>query len=275
MGLFFLHNMNTELWTSAWFHCFLSELAVRRGNVCFFLSLMFDCKMKKGSSTIISSLCHVCIWIIWQILVQFVVTRIIRLVLNQLNTILLLINRQQIIWLSALHFPQCTWTIFQPPHLCMSKFVFMFLCFDIILFHWPHLKFIFNFSVRAPLFTWGQFVLDETERDERGAKPEAKGVPEKPPKKRLNYIDTPPPSWPPSDGEHLHFNRFGFLLPPLLAPCLSRSLSLLDWTFLLQKQFSIIICNATPQCGMQMLLKLAAQPGNYWQSTDAGGPPSE
>lgn len=77
-------------------------------------------------------------------------------------------------------------------------------------------------------------------------------------RKRLNYIDTTPPSWPPSDGEHLHFNRFSFLPPPLLPPCLSRSLTLLDWTFLLQKQFSIIICNATPQCGMQMLLALAA-----------------
>lgn len=78
-------------------------------------------------------------------------------------------------------------------------------------------------------------------------------------KKRLNYIDTTPPSRPPSDGEHLHFNRFRFLPPPpLLPPCLSRSLTLLDWTFLLQKQFSIIICNATPQCRMQMLLALAA-----------------
>lgn len=61
----------------------------------------------------------------------------------------------------------------------------MFMRFDIILFHWPHLKFIFNFRVRAPLFTWGQFVLDETERDERGAKPEAKGVPKSPPKRGL------------------------------------------------------------------------------------------
>lgn len=42
------------------------------------------------------------------------------------------------------------------------------------------------------------------------------------------------------------------------SPCLSRSLTLLDWTFLLQKQFSIIICNASPQCRMQMLLVLAA-----------------
>lgn len=74
----------------------------------------------------------------------------------------------------------------------------------------------------------------------------------------FNYIDTSPPSQLPSDGEHLHFNRFCFLPPPPLPPCLSRSLTLLDWTFLLQKQFSIIICNATPQCRMQMLLTLAA-----------------
>lgn len=61
----------------------------------------------------------------------------------------------------------------------------MFVRFGIILFHWPHLKFIFNFRVWAPLFTWGQFVLDETERDERGAKPEAKGVSKSPPKRGL------------------------------------------------------------------------------------------
>lgn len=69
----------------------------------------------------------------------------------------------------------------------------------------------------------------------------------------FNYIDTSPPLQLPSDGEHLHFNRFCFLPPPPFPPCLSRSLTLLDWTFLLQKQFSIIICNATPQCRMQML----------------------
>lgn len=40
--------------------------------------------------------------------------------------------------------------------------------------------------------------------------------------------------------------------PSSLPPLLSRSLTLLDWTFLLQKQFGIIICKATPQCGMQM-----------------------
>jgi len=78
-------------------------------------------------------------------------------------------------------------------------------------------------------------------------------------KKRLNYIDTSPPSRPATHGKHLHFNRLCFLPPPPSPPpCLSRSLTLLDWTFLLQKQFSIIICNATPQCRMQMLLALAA-----------------
>lgn len=64
-------------------------------------------------------------------------------------------------------------------------------------------------------------------------------------------------------GEHLHFNGFSFLARPLLPPCLSRSLSLLDWMFLFQKQFSIIMCSETPQCGMQMLLTLATRPGNY------------
>lgn len=62
------------------------------------------------------------------------------------------------------------------------------------------------------------------------------------------------------------------LLLPLL-PCLSRSLTLLDWTFLLQKQFRTIICDAVPQCGMQMLLALAAlAPAINRQNADAGGP---
>lgn len=99
--------------------------------------------------------------------------------------------------------------------------------------------------------------LAGSEQEVMNAKLEAKGA-EKYIKKEFNYIDTAPPSWPASNGEHLHFNRFSFLPPPHRPPCLSRSLTLLDWTFLLQKQFSIIICNATPQCGMQMLLALAA-----------------
>lgn len=106
-------------------------------------------------------------------------------------------------------------------------------------------------------------VLKTNRSDTFGAEREAKVLPGKWKKKekreRLNYIDTMPPSWPPSDGKHLHFKRFSFLPPPpRLTPCLSRSLTLLDWTFLLQKQFSIIICKATPQCRMQMLLALAA-----------------
>lgn len=98
--------------------------------------------------------------------------------------------------------------------------------------------------------------FERAESDECEAQQEAEAVSAS--KKKLtkvgfNYIDTSPPSQLPSDGEHLHFNRFCFLPPPPFPPCLSRSLTLLDRTFLLQKQFSIIICNATPQCRMQML----------------------
>lgn len=132
--------MNTELfpvWTG--------------GNVCFFL--MFDCKMKKGSSTNISSLCHI-------------------MYLDHLTdpgSVCCNTNNQ-----AGSESAQY--------HITINKQAVDILTFSptFPIMHLDTSATSFNLSS-----TWGQFVLDETERDERGAKPEAKGVPKSPPKRGL------------------------------------------------------------------------------------------
>ncbi len=63
------------------------------------------------------------------------------------------------------------------------------------------------------------------------------------------------------------------ILIDFLHPCLSTSLTLLRWTLLLQKQFSIIICGASPLWGHISSSSSSSSsfslPGNYRRATDA------